>query len=134
MMPALLAARANQRRIRIWCAAAAFGQEPYSLGVDYQIRETFESAMIFGEAALRELGVAEEDAAEIAADVRRRDAERFELQMASDIYAGTDLLRKNTPTPTPLTKPRRAGKIFNADGDVVVAATSPAPTAPKPGA
>ncbi len=80
-------------------------------GVEFQIRETFESAMTFGTAVLLGMGVSEDEAAEIAEDVRRRDEERLDLQVASDINAGNDLIRGNAPTPAPLTKPKAAGKI-----------------------
>jgi glutathione-regulated potassium-efflux system protein KefB len=82
------------------------------LGVDYQIRETFESAMKFGEAVLLGLGVPAEEVAAIGEDVRRRDRERFDLQLAGGMEAGTGLIRNNAPTPAPLTEPQRPGRVF----------------------
>jgi glutathione-regulated potassium-efflux system protein KefB len=76
-------------------------------GVDVQIRETFESALKFGESALRELGIPETEAADIAADIRRRDAERFALEQTGGLLAGRDLLHGNAPRPVPFTTPRR---------------------------
>ncbi|BBK43875.1 potassium efflux system protein [Allostella vacuolata] len=80
-------------------------------GVDFHIRETFDSAMAFGEAALVSLGVPEEEAAEISADVRRRDLDRLQLQVAGGIYAGADLMRGNAPRPGPLTQPKKHGQV-----------------------
>src|SRR5690606_33381063 len=51
-------------------------------GVDYQIRETFESALTFGREVLLGLGFDDGEADDAIADVRRRDAERLELQVA----------------------------------------------------
>jgi glutathione-regulated potassium-efflux system protein KefB len=97
-------------------------------GVDYQVRETFESAVLFGEMALRELDVDAEVAARIAAEVRRIDAERFDLEVAAgDVRAGRDLLRGNAPKPTPFTPPKRAGRPLN-EPPTTTAETTPEPT------
>jgi glutathione-regulated potassium-efflux system protein KefB len=90
-------------------------------GVDYEIRETFESAMAFGEAALVALGIPAEDAAESLAGVRKRDADRLALQVDGGLAAGRDLTFKNQPTPTPLTPPKREAKPLSEETAVVAA-------------
>jgi len=84
-------------------------------GVDFQIRETFESALVFGGETLERLGASEEEVAEVIADVRRRDDERLELQVAGGLTAGRKLMKGNIPepTPAPLATPKRAGQAMN---------------------
>jgi glutathione-regulated potassium-efflux system protein KefB len=86
-------------------------------GVDYQLRELFESSLVFSGAVLRELGFSDLQIAETIDDVRERDAERFELQLVGGITAGRSLWRNNTstPQPTPFTRPRRAGQALNEE-------------------
>ncbi len=86
-------------------------------GVDYHIRETFESALKFGEAVLVDLGVSEDEAAETIADVRRRDAARLDLQVTGGLTAGRSMMRGNavTPEPEPYIKPSRPGRLLNED-------------------
>ncbi len=78
-------------------------------GVEYQMRETFESALAFGEQALIRLGVPQEDAADIREFVRRRDAERFDLEIAgtASLEAANLLISNIAPRPTPFTAPKR---------------------------
>jgi len=90
-------------------------------GVDYQVRETFHSAMAFGQAALLQLGVPEEEAAAIAAEVRRRDAERLELEIAGGLAAGAALIHGNVPRPTPFTTPKKAPQALSDETAAVAA-------------
>ncbi len=84
--------------------------------VDFQIRETFESALAFSVAALQKLGATAEEAVEVCQEIRRRDAARLELQVAGDMRSGTDLvIRDHRMTPTPLTTPRRAGEALSEE-------------------
>ena len=62
-------------------------------GVEAPIRETYDSALLLGGNLLRHFGVDDERIAETLNDVRLRDADRFALQLAGDIYSGRDLLR-----------------------------------------
>jgi glutathione-regulated potassium-efflux system protein KefB len=103
-------------------------------GVDYQMRETFESAMAFSSEALRQLGVADTEVQEIAEDIRRRDAERLQLQLCGDISSGINLMHGGRWTPTPLTRPKQAGQALNEEAAEVIeeAQASSPPSPPDP--
>ncbi|HVL73601.1 MAG TPA: monovalent cation:proton antiporter-2 (CPA2) family protein [Beijerinckiaceae bacterium] len=77
-----------------------------NLDVDFQVRELFESALVFGRATLEELGVPAEEAAGVVADVRRRDVTRLMMQKEEGIMGGRDLLHGVRLEPEPLTAPK----------------------------
>lgn len=84
--------------------------------VDYMIRETFESAIKFGGVILQELGVEQDEVQRITDEIRDRDEERFETEIAADdVYAGVGLQYTHThPRPTaPLIRPKQAARILN---------------------
>ncbi|MFK3663746.1 monovalent cation:proton antiporter-2 (CPA2) family protein [Ochrobactrum teleogrylli] len=71
--------------------------ELINAGVEYQIRETFESALALGEKALEMLDVDEEERERVMEDVRRRDSDRLTIELTEGIYAGRDLIHGNAP-------------------------------------
>lgn len=80
-----------------------------ALGVDYELRETLESGLLFGRKALETLGTNQELAQDITNDVRQRDENRLYVQASEGILAGGQFLFTKPVTPEPLVKPAREG-------------------------
>jgi len=76
-------------------------------GVEYELRETLESGLLFGSRTLEALGMSEADADKIRDDIRRRDEERLQIQAVEGITAGRDMLFNSPVKPEPLIKPKR---------------------------
>jgi glutathione-regulated potassium-efflux system protein KefB len=95
-------------------------------GVDFEMRETFESAVEFGRAALEGLGMAHERAVEVADYVRKRDVARLALQQTEGITAGRDLVWARRVRPEPLSEPLRESEALNPEA---VDLMTPAPAA-----
>lgn len=87
-------------------------------GVDYQVRETHAAAMALGEQALRELEISEPEIESIVQDIRRRDKERFEIEVAAKgpTEESRGLIHGNIPKPAPLIDPKRETQILNPEG------------------
>lgn len=85
------------------------------LGVDYQIRELFESALEFGAETLRELGTDMVEVEEIIEGVRERDRQRFAAQLVGGIQAGRDLLLSNAED-----QARESGTVAGPSEPIIV--------------
>lgn len=82
--------------------------------VDFQIRETFESALLFGEATLKAAGVNQTEASNITQEIREREKIRFEMEVsADDLYASLGVRYNNTTSKTTKTliEPKQDGDI-----------------------
>ncbi|MGE7371339.1 monovalent cation:proton antiporter-2 (CPA2) family protein [Neorhizobium sp. NPDC001467] len=76
-------------------------------GVEYELRETLESGLLFGRRTLEALGMTEADAEAIGDDIRKRDEFRLQLQAVEGLSAGRDMLHNQPVRPEPLMKPKR---------------------------
>jgi glutathione-regulated potassium-efflux system protein KefB len=89
-------------------------------GIDFQIRETFESAIEFGRAVLEGLGLPHERAVEVAGYVRQRDMDRLALQQAEGIAAGRELVWQKRVRPEPLSEPRQRAEALNPEAEELI--------------
>jgi glutathione-regulated potassium-efflux system protein KefB len=89
-------------------------------GVDFEVRETYESALVFGRKTLEALGLDPERAAAVEEFIRRRDLDRLALQQAEGISAGVDLLRTRM-VHEPFSSPRREVKPLNPEAEEIIA-------------
>jgi glutathione-regulated potassium-efflux system protein KefB len=88
-------------------------------GVDYELRETFESAIRFGRETLVAIGIDADRAAIVEDFIRTRDRDRIAIQQAEGIYAGIDLLRQR-PVMAPFTEPQHDAQALNdAAGEII---------------
>ncbi|MDO5620207.1 MAG: monovalent cation:proton antiporter-2 (CPA2) family protein [Paracoccus sp. (in: a-proteobacteria)] len=87
-------------------------------GVDFEVRETLESAFVMGAQGLRELGSSEDEVRGAVTAIRQLDAERLSMQVQGENTSGLDrLVRPGLPMPEPLTAPCR--RKTDDQGDVV---------------
>ena len=86
-------------------------------GVDFELRDTFESALAFGRRALEGLGLDPERAQAVEDFVRERDLNRLALQQAEGLSAGLELLQTRLVQPEPLSGPRRTARSLNPADD-----------------
>jgi glutathione-regulated potassium-efflux system protein KefB len=93
-------------------------------GADYQIRETFESALAFGGATLEALNEDRDLALSVVDEVRNRDIERLEIQQAGGAYEPAAQSIKPRVQPEPLTRPTTRSRGLNRAAEEIVDETA----------
>ncbi|KPF66426.1 potassium transporter TrkA [Bosea sp. AAP35] len=86
--------------------------------VDFQMRETFESALGFGRVTLEGLGLSYDEASLVIENVRDRDAQRMEIQFHEGIAAGINKVPRVSPEP--LVAPKAKSKALTAETQEVI--------------
>jgi glutathione-regulated potassium-efflux system protein KefB len=94
----------------------------FAKGVDFELRETFESALVFGRHTLEALGLDAERAAAVEEFVRTRDLERLALQQAEGLSAGAELLRSRM-VHVPFSTPTREVRPLNPEAEEIIGHT-----------
>lgn len=81
--------------------------------VEFQLRETFESALELGRNMLEGLGLTYEEANDIVDDIRKRDYERLLVQRSEGIQAGSHMVYVTPVKPEPLIEPKRESEALD---------------------
>src|SRR5262249_26245507 len=89
-------------------------------GVEFELRETYESALVFGRSTLEALGLNPERAAAVEEFVRRRDLDGVPWRQPGGIAAGAALWRPRR-VQEPLSTPRHAVKPLNPEAEEIIA-------------
>jgi glutathione-regulated potassium-efflux system protein KefB len=82
-------------------------------GVDFELRETFESALVFGGKMLEGIGLNHDEAMNIVDDIRRRDYDRLAMQRSHGLQAGRHMLHNKPVRPEPLVEPRHESEALD---------------------
>jgi monovalent cation:proton antiporter-2 (CPA2) family protein len=101
-------------------------------GADYELRETFESALRFGAAVVAELDGTDDRSEPLIDHIRGRDAERLRAQREEGrIQAGGDYVYREPVRPEPLTPSSRRPEALSPETKAIVEGASPARPEPE---
>ena len=88
--------------------------------VDYQVRETFESALLLSKVALEKLGATETEAHDVITLVRNLDQERLHEEV---LHGFSDELEKKYWSVEPFIKPAQEAEALNEETASILEAT-----------